>query len=281
MAHNPEDVRNLALVGAGGAGKTTLSEALLHHCKVTSRRGSVEEKNTVTDWDDDEKERGQSLIASPVHMPWDGKHINLIDAPGALDFLGESICALSAVETAIICVNAHDGVGVATRRIFRAARDQGLACIVVITRVDGDNIDPKALVDGIQGALGERAVPLNLPNAFGREAKHVVDIFGDDIPEDLQERAAEFRQQATDRVVEVDDNLLESYIETGVVSTEDLEATFPRALRQGNIVPVLHVSVDQDVGMRKLLDFIAHDCPGPSTRAGMALRKAADADGHE
>ena len=280
MAHSSDDIRNVALVGAGGAGKTTLSEALLHHCKVTTRRGSVEEKNTVTDWDDDEKDRQQSLIATPVHMEWDGKYINLIDTPGALDFIGESVCALSAVETAIVCVNAHDGVGVATRRIFRSARDQGLACIVVITRIDGDNIDPDALVTGIQGALGERAVPLNLPNAFGKEAEDVVDIFGDDIPEHLQARAAEFRQQATDRVVECDDDLLESYFETGVVSPEDLADAFPRALRQGNIVPVLHVSVDQDVGMRKLLDFITHDCPHPSTRAGMALRKAEDADGN-
>ncbi len=279
MAHNPEDVRNVALVGSGGAGKTTLSEALLHHCKVTSRRGSVEEKNTVSDWDPEEQERQQTMLATPVHMPWDGKRINLIDTPGALDFVGEGICALAAVETAIICVNAHDGVNVATRRIFRSARDQGLACMIVITRVDGDNIDSRELYAGIQGALGERAVPINLPNAFGSGAKDVVDIFAESIPDDLQEQAAEFRQQATDRVVECDDDLLESYFETGVVSQEDLATAFPRALRQGNIVPILHVSVDLDVGVRKLMDFITHDCPGPSTRAGKALRKAETADG--
>ena len=281
MAHSPEDVRNVALVGAGGAGKTTLSEVLLHHCKVTTRCGTVPEKNTLTDWDEDEKDRQHSIVAAPVHMPWDGHRINLIDAPGALDFIGEAISALAAVETAVICVNAHDGVGVATRRIARSARDQGLACVVVITRIDTENVDPTDLYVQLQAAIGERAVPLNLPNAFGAGVTDVVDIFGSDIPESLAAQAADFRQQATDRVVECDDDLLESYFETGAVSPEDLAAAFPRALRQGNIVPVLHASVDKDVGVRKLLDFITHDCPGPHTRAGKVLRKATDPDGGE
>ena len=281
MAHSPEDVRNVALVGAGGSGKTTLAETLLHHCKVTTRLGSVSEKNTVTDWDEDEKDRQHSIVATPVHMPWDGHRINLIDAPGALDFIGEAICALSAVETAVICVNAHDGVGVATRRLARAARDQGLACIVVITRIDTENVDPTDLYVQLQAAIGERAVPLNLPDRFGHGVSSVIDIFGSAVPADLAAQAADFRQQVTDRVVECDDDLLESYLETGTVSPEDLAAAFPRALRQGNIVPVLHVSVDKHVGISKLLDFITHDCPGAHTRAGKVLRKATDADGSE
>jgi elongation factor G len=191
------------------------------------------------------------------------------------------VCALSAVETAVICVNAHDGVGVATRRLARAARDQGLACLVVITRIDAENVDAADLYAQIQGAIGERAVPLNLPDAFGAGVSNVVDVFGQEVPEALAGQAADFRQQATDRVVECDDDLLESYFESGSVSPEDLAAAFPRALRQGNIVPVLHVSVDQDVGIRKLMDFVTHDCPGVSTRAGKALRKARDAEGSE
>jgi elongation factor G len=281
MAHSPEDVRNVALVGAGGAGKTTLSEALLHHGKVTTRRGTVPEKNTVTDWDDDERERQHSILATPVHMPWDGKRINLVDTPGALDFIGEAICGLAAVETALLCINAHDGVGVATRRLFRAARDQGLAVVIVITRVESENVVAAALYESIQTQIGERAVPINLPDTFGHGVSSVTDIFGGDVPDALADQASEFRQQATDRVVECDDDLLESYFESGEVSNEDLAAAFPRALRQGNIVPILHASVEKDVGIAKLLDFITHDCPAPASRAGTALRKATDAEGGE
>jgi len=274
MAKQATDFHTVSLVGAGGAGKTTLTEALLQKAGVLKRRGTIEEKNTVTDFEDDEKARGQSIQATPVHMPWDGKTVTLIDAPGALDFLGEAVASLAAVETAIVCVSAADGVNVATRRAFRAARDRGLACVVVITRVDAENVQSGELYAGIQKAIGERAVPLNLPNTFGGDVAAVHDIFGGNVPEHLEAQAADFRQQATDRVVECDDDLLERYFETGVCSPEELATSFPRALRQGNIVPILHASVDKDVGIKKLLDFITHDCPSAVRRAGEVVRPA-------
>jgi len=279
MSQRSESLRNVALCGAGGAGKTTLLEALLFLAKATTRRGSVAECNTVSDWDEDEKERQHSITATPTHLDWSGHRVHLIDTPGALDFIGEAMCGLAACETALICVNAHDGVNVVTRRLFRAARDAGLACVVVVTRVETENVDGEELTSQIQGAIGERAVPLNLPDTFGHGVSKVVDLFAPDVPQHLLALAEMYRQQATDRVVECDDKLLERYFESGAVSAEELAAAFPRALRQGNIVPILHVSVDKDVGLRKLLDFITHDCPGPSTRAGTVLRPATDAEG--
>ncbi|MCB9829653.1 MAG: elongation factor G [Planctomycetes bacterium] len=274
MAHQPDDVRDVVLIGAGGSGKTTLAEALLFKTKTITRRGSVAEHNTVTDWDDEEKERQHSFLASAVHMPWKDHRINLIDTPGALDFLGEAICGMAACETAFLCVNAHDGVGVAARRQFRAARDQGLAVVVVITRADTDNVDGEGLHLAIQTTLGERAVPLNLPDKFGTGISAVHDVFSDDLPEHLHDLAESYRQQAIDRVVECDDELLERYFATGKVSKEELAEAFPRALRQGNIVPILHVAVDHDVGLQKLLDFLVADCPSPHLRRGTVLRKA-------
>jgi elongation factor G len=170
MAHRPEDVRNAALVGAGGAGKTTLVESLLHLAKVTSRKGTVPEKNTVSDWDDDERERQHSILATPVHLAWEGKHIGVIDTPGALDFIGEPLAAIAAVEMVVLCVNAHDGVGVATRRLYKAARKAEVPCCVVVTRIESDNVDGGALLDSIQEAFGAQAVPLNLPDQFGEGA---------------------------------------------------------------------------------------------------------------
>src|SRR5262245_6248554 len=126
MAHRPEDVRSVALVGSGGSGKTTLVESLLHLAKQTTRKGSVPEKNTVTDFDPDEKERGQSIFSAVVHLPWEGKRIQVIDAPGSIDFIGEPLAAITAVETVAIVVNAHQGISVATRKMYRAARSLGL-----------------------------------------------------------------------------------------------------------------------------------------------------------
>ena len=178
MAHRPEDVRNLALVGAGGSGKTTLAESLLSLAKVTNRKGSVPEKNTVSDWDADEKERQQSLFATLVHLPWEGKLIQIIDTPGAMDFLGEPALALAAVETALVCVNAHDGISVATRKLFRMAQQAGLSIAVLVTRIESENVDEEKLYASIQEVFGERAVPINLPDRFGPGVSAVVDVFG-------------------------------------------------------------------------------------------------------
>jgi elongation factor G len=276
MAHRPEDVRTVALVGAGGAGKTTLVEALLFKAKAISRRGSVPERNTVTDYDPDEKERQHSILATPVHLPWDGKHVQVIDTPGALDFVGEALPALAAVEMAVVCVNAHDGIPVATRRLWKAIRASKLPACVLVTRFDMENVDREALYDQIQQAFGNVAVPINLPDAVGSGASKVVDVFGADVPAGLKDEAAEYRTQATERVIEIDTALTEKYLEGGEVTTAELEKAFPEALRQGTIVPILHVSVDKDIGLKKFLDFLVHDAPKPHR---VVVRKAVKADG--
>ena len=266
----------MALVGAGGAGKTTLAEALLYVAKETNRRGSVPEQNTVSDWDDEERERGHSIFATPLHLDWEGKRIHLIDTPGAIDFIGETILALAAVELAVVCVNAHDGIGVATRRAFRAVKEAGIPCAVLVTRIETENVDAEALHAAIRQTFGDRAVPLNLPDVWGAGVSQVVDVFGSDLPPAVAEAAAAYRQQVTDRVVEVDDQLLERYFETGKVSAKELEEAFPRALRAGNIVPVLHVSAEKEVGLKKLLTFLVHDGPAPHASV---VRGATDAEG--
>ena len=281
MAHRPEHVRNAVLIGAGGAGKTTLAEALLFKAKATKRRGTVEEGNTVADWDDEERERKHSLLATPVRLTWEDHRIHLIDTPGALDFMGEAISGMAACETAFVCVHAADGLGVATRRLFRAARDQRLACVVVVTRCESDNVDGAALHSAIQATLGERAVPVNLPDVFGSGISAVHDVFAEDLPESLQEAATGYRQQVIDRVVECDDALLEKYFSEGAVSPEELADAFPRALRQGNIVPIIHVSAEKDVGLRKMMHVLVEDCGGPALRRGTVLRKALRGDADE
>jgi elongation factor G len=280
VAHRPEDVRNVALVGGGGAGKTTLVETALHLAKVTTRKGSVEEGNTVSDFDPDEKERRQSLSATLVHLPWANHQIRLVDTPGAQDFVGEPTAALAAVETAAICVDAHDGVGVVARRRFRDAEKAGLVRVVVLTRIDAENIDPDALTESLRANFGEHVIPLNFPDRFGPGVARIFNVFAEDLPEEVRERAQELRKQVTEAVVECDDALIEKYFSEGAISRDELFHAFPKAVRTGHIVPVLHVSAKKELGVRQFLDFLVHETPSPAEGVARAAKTRDGAEAH-
>jgi elongation factor G len=261
VAHRPEDVRNAALVGAGGTGKTTLVETALFLAKATSRKGSVDEGNTVSDFDPDEKDRRQSIVASAVHLPWQGARVQLIDVPGSQDFAGEAAAALAAVETAVVCVSAHDGVGVTARRRFREAGDLGLARVVAVTRIEAENIEVDRLNDSLRAAFGEHVIPINFPDRFGHDVSKICNVFADDLGGEAAERAKGLRKEVTDAVVECDDALIEKYFAEGKVANEELWHAFPKAIREGHIVPVLHVSAGKELGVRQLLDFLVRETP--------------------
>ena len=151
------DVRNVALVGHGGAGKTTLAEAILFSAKATSRQGSVGDKNTISDFAEDEKERGHSIDSALLYADWKGKTFNLIDTPGYPDFVGQALRSLDAADSAVLVINAYDGVALNTRRMFKAAGDQGLARVIVVNRCDSDNVDTAALEAAITDLAGPGA----------------------------------------------------------------------------------------------------------------------------
>jgi elongation factor G len=254
----------VALVGAGGSGKTTLVETALFLAKATSRKGTVAEGNTVTDYDPDERDRKQSLTAATVHLPWQGKHVQIVDAPGAPDFVGEAVAATAAVETVAVCVNAHDGVGVTARRRFHEAGKAELVRIVVLTKIDSENIDPDALTESLQTNFGEHVIPLNFPDQFGPGVTKIYNVFAEDLPESVRPRAMELRKQVTEAVVECDDALIEKYFGEGAVTKEELFHAFPKAIRTGHIVPVLHTTSAKELGIRQLLDFLCQETPSPA-----------------
>jgi elongation factor G len=257
-------VRNAALVGAGGAGKTTLVETALFLSKTTGRKGTVEEGNTVCDFDPDERERRQSLLAASVHLGWDGCRVNLIDTPGAADFAGEPAAAIAAVETVAIAVNAHDGVGVTARRRFEDAGRLGLVRLVVVTKIDSENVDPAKLMKSLQDNFGEHVIPLNFPDEYGPGCSRICNVLAEDLPEAVRERAAELRKMVTEAVVECDDRLIEKYFSEGAITKDELFHAFPKAIREGHIVPVLHVAAKKELGVRQFLDFIVHETPSPA-----------------
>src|SRR3954452_18476438 len=175
MARNVDEFRNLAICGHGSAGKTTLVDQLLVKTGAVSGQPSVDDGTSVCDFDEEEKHHKHSLEAALVHFDYGGKHFNAIDTPGYPDFIGQVIGSLRAVETALICINAHTGIGVNTRRVFQEAGDAGLGRIIVITKMDSDNIDFPKLIGNIQELWGKSCIPINIPIGVGHDFKGVVD----------------------------------------------------------------------------------------------------------
>jgi len=264
MAGN--DTRNIALVGHGRSGKTTLAEAILFAAQVVNRLGTVGDKNTVSDFADDERERGHSIDASIVHAPWKGKDVNVIDGPGYPDFVGQSLRALDAVDCAVIVVHAYDGVLLNTRRLFKAAGDRQIPRIVVVNRCDADNIDMGNLGKALDELCGTAGKAVTVPDAFGPSAKAVRSVFGD---------ATDLKEGFVEAAVEADDALMEKYLEAGEVSDDDLRRAIPLALKAGTLVPIFHTVADKGIGVPELLDFIAEYGPSPVDRV------IQDADGNE
>ena len=261
-AYTTDDIRNVALVGHGGAGKTTLAEALLAYAGVIGAPGSVIKGTSVCDFDAQEKEHQHSLYTAVANFDHDSRHVNLVDTPGYPDFLGRAMPVLAAVETAAVVVDARQGVQMVTRRMMEAAAARGLARMVVVNKIDAEELDLEASLESIVEAFGTECMPINLPAGGGAS---VVDCFFEpgDGPVDFSS-VEEAHTRIVDQVVEVDEELMELYLEQG----EELEAdrlhdAFERALREGHLVPVCFTSAETGVGIAELANVIEKVMPSP------------------
>ncbi len=272
--YTTDDIRNVALVGHGGAGKTTLAEALLAYAGVIGAPGSVVNGTSVCDFDPQEKAHQHSLYTSVVHFDHGSRHVNLVDTPGYPDFLGRALPVLAAVETAAVVVDARQGVQMVTRRMMGAAAQRGLARMVVVNKIDADELDLEALLASLVEAFGAECMPINLPAGGGRS---VVDCFFEpgDGPVDFSS-VKEAHTRIVDQVVEVDEELMELYLEQG----EELEAdrlhdAFERALREGHLIPVCFTSAETGVGVAELAAVIEKVMPSPPEANRPPFRNAA------
>ena len=255
------DIRNIALVGHAGAGKTSLVERLLHDAGIIGRLGSVEDKNTVCDFEDEEKAHGHSLSSAVAHFDLDGKRYNLIDTPGAPDFLGAAIPVLSAVETAYIVVDATRGVQTVTRRMMSICAERRLPRMIVVNKIDAatpDQLDE--LVEHIRETFGNECLPANLPAGGGERVINIIDA---EEGETDFSSVSDAHTNILDQIVEIDDSLLEGYLETGKVEKRALHDAFEKALREAHLVPILFVSSRTGVGAKELIDFTAGWAPSP------------------
>ncbi|MCU0754743.1 MAG: elongation factor G [Xanthomonadales bacterium] len=258
-----DGIRNLALTGHVGSGKTTLFEALLHAGGAINTPGTVERGTTVSDHDPLEKERQHSLACGLATLEHGGCRINLIDTPGMSDFRGPMLTALAAVETVAVVVNAQAGIQHSTGRMLDYARSRGLARMLIINRIDAEDVDLAGLVRELREAFGNECLPVNLPADGGRR---VVDCFFNPAGTSDLGEVAQAHQTIIDQVVEINERVMEHYLDKGEsdLSGQELHDAFEQCLREGHLVPICFTSARTGVGVAELLAFIQKLAPNPT-----------------
>jgi elongation factor G len=254
-------IRNVALVGASATGKTTLAEALLVHAGAIKTAGSVERGSTVSDHDALEKRVQHSLNTTLLHCLHDGARIQLLDTPGALEFVGQSLPALEAVETAAIVISATAGVDATAQRMMAHAAERRLDRMIIVNRIDAAGADCAAVLAQVREIFGRECLPLNLPAANGTK---VVDCFFNRAGATDFSSPEAAHQALVEQVVEVDAEFVDRYLNQGDVAAGELHAPLEQALREGHLIPVCFVSARTGAGVPELLDVIARLLPNPT-----------------
>jgi elongation factor G len=259
--YRTEDIRNLTLVGHTGSGKTTLVEALLTKSGKIGEAGTIERGTTTTDHDPLEKEFQHSLDSAIASFDSEGIHVNLIDTAGFPDFRGPTLTAMAATETTAVVINAHNGIELSTRRLMRRAKRRRLCRIIVISKMDQPGVNLTRLVKNIREEFGPECLPINLPTENYSKVKDC--FFGTEGDTDVFS-LAEAHEAIIDQVVEVNDDLMEKYLEGEELSRDELHNAFEQALREGHLVPICFTSAATDAGVNEFLRLIKRLLPNPA-----------------
>ena len=254
------DIRNIVLLGHGGSGKTSLAEAMLHTTGATNRLGSVDDKTSICDYYDEEKEHQHSITSAIVHTNHLGKLLNVIDTPGYPDFVGPAIKAIPAAEAAVIVISAAAGIETNTRKLFESAASADIPRVFVINKIDSENVDLPALVKAIQETFGSQCRCANLP---AEDKASVIDCIENKSGESPVADVAQAHTELIESVIEADDQLMETYLGGGEISAEKIASVFVNALKAGTIVPILFTNARKEIGVDHLLNFIVKYTPSP------------------
>ena len=276
--YTSKDIRNVVLLGATKSGKTTLSEAMLFEGKVIDRRGSVEDKNTVSDYNELEKINQRSIYSTPLYAEFLGAKVNVIDAPGSDDFIGGAYSAFKVCEAGVLVVNAQQGVEVGTENIIRLASDKKLPLVVAVNQLDADKADWETVQTSLKEAMGNKLVYIQFPVNVGSSFDGFVDVltnkyyhFKDangtredlDIPADLKDQAELMRQELIEKAAEYDDTLMEKFFEVGELTEDEIRKGLNLGIMSGEAYPVFCVSAKKDIGVKRLLEFTKNVVPAP------------------
>ncbi|MBI2886117.1 MAG: elongation factor G [Chloroflexi bacterium] len=283
QSYQPELIRNIVLLSHGGAGKTSLSEAMLFNTGVINRMGRVDDGTTTSDWDPDEQKRKISTSTSLLPLEWKGAKINLLDAPGYADFVGEMKAAARVADAACIVVCAASGVEVGTELVWQYADEAGLPRMAFVNKMDRENADFARTLEQMQRSLGSKCVALQLPIGAQASFKGVVDIIDQKaflgiegteapVPTELQDDVASHREKLIEAVAETDDELLTKYLEGETLTQEELWRGLRTAVASGAVVPVLAGSALQNAGVRRYMDSLLAVAPSPVARGAVKVR---------
>jgi elongation factor G len=288
-AVEPGKIRNVAVVGHRGTGKTSLVEAMLFQSGAVNRLGAIEQGTTVSDWDDEEHKRQMSLAASLCNAGWQGRKINLIDTPGDAGFQGDTIASLRVVEGALVVVSGVMGVEVGTGRAWNRAAELDLSRVVVVNMLDRERADFLRVLEALRAQLSDRCVAVHLPIGSEHELTGIVDLLHmtaytspegakegapGEIPEQLADQVAEYRERLLDAVVETDEALMERYLDGQELSVEEVATALKEGVTRGEIFPVAAAVATKNLGTTALLDLLVEGVPSPAKKgapAGLAV----------
>ncbi len=299
-SYSTEQIRNVALISHGGAGKTSLAEAMLYTSGATNRLGRVEAGNTTTDFDPDEAKRQVTISTAMAPLEWEGVKINALDTPGFFDFIGEVRSALRVADSAVVVVCAVSGVEVGTEKVWSYADENDLPRIVFINKINRENADFDGTLEQLRRFFGVKVFPLQFPLGQEDKVRGVIDLVRmkalvyqdesglqmqeEDIPVELAAKAEELREKLVEAAAEADDELMEKYLEEDSLTEEEIRGALRAGTQEGKIVPVLCGAVTANLGIQSLLDLIAGALPSPVDRppvkgtlpgdGGEAYRKA-------
>ncbi|MEJ2703388.1 MAG: elongation factor G, partial [Sedimentisphaerales bacterium] len=254
------DIRNVVLLGHGSSGKTSLAEAMLHITGATNRLGSVDEKTSTCDYYDEEKEHQHSIQSSTVYVKHAGKLINIIDTPGYPDFTGSAIKAIPAAETAILVISAAAGIETNTRKMFQLATEAGMPRVIVVNKMDAENVIFSELIQNIQETFGSQCRCANLPAA---DKASVIDCIENETGDSPLMDVGQAHTELIESVIEANDELMESYLGGEQIPAAKIAAVFVEALKAGTLIPVVFTDVRREIGVQELLDMIVKCTPSP------------------
>jgi elongation factor G len=284
-ARAPDRIRNVALIGHRGSGKTSLAEALLFEAGIVNRLGRVEDGTTVMDFEEDEQEREMSIGSGVASFDHDGRKINLIDTPGESSFVAEALAALRVVDAGVLVVNGVMGVEVNTERLWNRANDEGLARLVFVNMLDRERADFFRALESLQSAFGSHVVATEIPIGSEHDVRGVIDLIDMKayeydgaakgsakevpIPDQLADQAQEYREKLMDEVAENSDELMERYLEGEEISHEEIVTALKKGVTEGHLFPVTCGVATKNLGADRLLEALVEDLPSPAMRGSV------------